>query len=279
MKHLLFFLLLCVLLGCQPVAEKSEDPILASVGNKKLFLSDLEGIGKGLTVEDSTAQIDNQIKKWVRDQLMLNVARANINSNAKIAKMVDAYEETLIMSEYEEALINERLNTEISTLELADYYKEHKDQYISGISWIRCHFIMVDRNAPDLKQLKKWFKSESGVDFEKVKLFCAKNNTNHILNEDLWVEYDQILASIPPNSITSRHREKQVVLDRTDDTYQYLLQIFEYRDKDDATPLPQLTEEISRIIIHQRRNKIIQEIRNEVYEKAKKESNFTIHER
>jgi hypothetical protein len=97
------------------------------------------------------------------------------------------------------------------------------------------------------------------------------------LNEDLWIEYDKLVAALPENAISSRHRERQSVLDRMDDEYQYLLQIFEYRDKDDTTPLSQVQEEIRRIIIHQRRNKILQDIRKEVFEQAKKQGAFDVY--
>jgi hypothetical protein len=85
------------------------------------------------------------------------------------------------------------------------------------------------------------------------------------------------VAALPENAISSRHRERQSVLDRMDDEYQYLLQIFEYRDKDDTTPLSQVQEEIRRIIIHQRRNKILQDIRKEVFEQAKKQGAFDVY--
>lgn len=202
--------------------------------------------------------------------------KKNVDVTDQIERMVEAYESTLIMNNYENAIINQRLNSEVSPQEIADYYSKNKEQYQSGISWVRCHFVKVKRSTPDLQQLKKWFKSEDGVDFERVKLFCAKNKTIHILNEDLWVEYDKLVKELPEDAIGNRHRKQQSILDRMDDDYQYLLQIFEYRDKEDAAPLSQVQDEIRRIILHQRRNQILQNIRKEVYEQAKKNGKFEI---
>lgn len=256
--------------------ERIEVP-LAKVGDSQLYPSDVSGIGAGMSEKDSLYQLTLHIEQWVRDELMLDVAKSNIDASERIERMVRDYESTLIMNAYEEALIEQRLNAEVTPQEIANYYSQNKEQYQAGMSWVRCHFVKVRRSAPNLNQLKKWFKSDKGVDFERVKLFCAKHKTIHILNEDLWIEYDKIVAALPDNSITKRHRQNQSILDRSDEQYQYLLQIFEYRDKEDAAPLVQVQDEIRRIILHQRRNKIIQNIRKEVFEKAKKEEAFVIY--
>lgn len=275
------YLLLLVLgsWACQSsneATESTETP-LAKVGTSELYPADVAGIGTGMSKKDSLYQLQLHVEQWVRDKLMLEVAKRNIDVGEKIERMVRDYESTLIMNAYEEALIEQRLNPEVTPQEIATYYSQNKEQYQAGMSWVRCHFVKVRRNVPNLQQLKKWFKSDKGVDFEQVKLFCAKNKTIHILNEDLWIEYDKIVEALPENSISKRHREQQAVLDRSDEQYQYLLQIFEYRDKEDAAPLSQVQDEIVRIILHQRRNKILQDLRREVYEKAKQEGRFEIY--
>lgn len=281
MKYIVFFLC-CILFGMScgstGIAEerKDEQP-LAKAANHFLYPSDVVGIGAGMTEKDSLYQLKVYIEQWIQNQLMLDVAKKNVDVTAKIKRMVNAYEATLIMNDYEDALINQRLNSDVTPQELADYYSKNKEQYQAGVSWVRCHFVKVKRSIPEIQKLKKWFKSEEGVNFERVKLFCAKNNTVHILNEDLWIEYDKLTKELPEDAISSRHRKKQAILDRMDDDYQYLLQIFEYRDKEDAAPLSQVQDEIRRIILHQRRNKILQDLRKDVYEKAKKEASFEIY--
>jgi hypothetical protein len=259
------------------VGDDKKEQALAQAAGQYLYPSTIAGIGTGMTEKDSLYQLKVYTEQWIRDQLMLDVANNNVTITTQIERMVKAYEATLIMNEYEEALINQRLNTEVTPQELATYYSNNKEQYQAGISWVRCHFVKVKRGTAELQKLKKWFKSDAGVDFERVKLFCAKNKTVHILNEDLWIEYDKLVKEFPKDAIGSRHREKQAILDRMDENHQYLLQIFEYRDKEDAAPLPQVQDEIKRIVLHQRRNKILQDIRKEVYEKAKKEGTFEIY--
>lgn len=269
-----FFIISC---GETKTPETGKQP-LAKVGERYLYATDVIGIGAGLSAEDSLYQIKIYTEQWVRDELMLNVAEDNINATEDIERMVYEYKATLMMNAYEEALINQRLETDVTPQAIADYYSQNKEQYQSGISWVRCHFVKVKRETPGIKELKKRFKSDNGVDFERVKLFCAEHKTTHILNEDLWIEYDKLASELPEGVISGRHRSQQSILDRMDDDYQYLLQIFEYRDKEDAAPLVQVQEEIQRIILHQRRNKILQDLRRDVFEKAKKEGGFEIYD-
>lgn len=280
-KYIVCPLICLVFLGScgekNTTVEQPDEQPLAKAGGQFLYPSTVLGIGAGMTETDSLYQLKVYTEQWIRDQLMLDVAKKNIDVTEQIQQMVEAYEATLIMNEYEEALINQRLNTEVTPQELADYYSQNKEQYQAGISWVRCHFVKVKRGTAELQKLKKWFKSDDGVDFERVKLFCAKHKTVHILNEDLWIEYNKLVEELPKDAIGNRHREKQAILDRMDENHQYLLQIFEYRDKEDAAPLPQVQDEIKRIILHQRRNKILQNLRKEVYEKAKKEGGFEIY--
>jgi len=276
LKHPLYLFFCCVIIVACKTDEKRDEKPLARVGQQFLYPSDIEGIGEGMSTKDSLYQLRIHIDQWIRDALMLQVAEANINVDDKIERRVADYRATLIMNEYEKALINERLEEEVTPQQLAEYYATNKDQYKAGVSWVRCHFVKAPRDAKGLSKLRRWFKSKDGANFERVKLFCAKNETVHILNESLWVKYDKVARQIPEGSISRRHRSGKSILDKTDDEYIYLLQIFEYRDKDDAVPLSKVQSEIRRIILHQRRNRILQSIRKEVYEKAKKENQFEI---
>ena len=72
------------------------------------------------------------------------------------------------------------------------------------------------------------------MDFERIKLFCAQNQTTHMLNEGLWIKLNTLIQHIPSSMITKRHLEDGRILDQSDDEHIYLLQIFEFRDKDEA---------------------------------------------
>lgn len=265
--------------GCGSSTEiKEDEKPLARVGESYLYASDTDGIGAGMSDKDSLYQLNIHIQQWISDQLMLRVAKKNVTVTNRMRRMVADYEANLVMTSYERQLIKEQMDTEVTLEQLAAYYAENKEQYQSGISWIQCHFVKARRDLEGIQDLRKWFKSDDEADFERVKLFCANNKTIHILNKDLWIKYDKVVRELPDGSVERRHRKGESTLDRSDDDYIYLFKAFNYRDKEDATPLPQVKDEITRIILHLRHNEILRSIRRQVYEEGKENGRFEIFE-
>ena len=73
-----------------------------------------------MTKEDSLYQVNIQIDQWIRDKLMEQVAERNIASSSEIERMVMDYRASLIMSSYETALLNQRLDKEITHQQLSE---------------------------------------------------------------------------------------------------------------------------------------------------------------
>ncbi|MCP4439912.1 MAG: hypothetical protein GY810_13285 [Aureispira sp.] len=275
--YLLIFILGLVACGGTETEEKQDEPALAKAHDQVLYASDMDGIGAGLSSEDSLYQVKMYIEKWIQDKLLLEVAESNVSNLGKIDRLVAEYRASLILNQYEQALVQERLDSSVTPQQLADYYTKNKEQYQFGLSWVRCHFVKVYRKMDGVKDLRKWFKSDDGLDFDRVKLYCSENKTVHILDEDTWIRFDKLLNQIPKSAIERRHLEGRSVLDKTDDNHQYLLRIFEYRDKNEATPLQEVKEEVRRIILHQRRSQILQDVRREIYQKGKTDDSFEIY--
>ncbi|MCH2043155.1 MAG: hypothetical protein MK212_03380 [Saprospiraceae bacterium] len=286
-KHIYLYLLLVIgigsLISCggspTPSTTEGEQP-LARVYDVYLYPEDIEGVGSGVPPKDSIYQVKMHIEKWINDQLLVRTAKQNINKkNDYIERRVRDFRTSLILEYYEQNLIGERLDSVVTAAQISDYYTKNKEQYQSGIDWIRCHFVKIKREVEGIDEVRKLFKSESGMDFERVKLFCAehKDKTVYVLDEDKWIKLDNVRRQVPENMISTRYIDGDRILDRSDDNHQYLLKIFEFKGKDDALPLSQVQEQISRIILHQRSAKLLRDIRKELYLKGKKEANFEIY--
>jgi hypothetical protein len=265
-------IILLLFKNCKGYNKPKQGNPLARVYNNYLYRSDIEGLGKGLSPEDSAKQVATYIDKWVVDQLVLGVAVQKLGgkNDTKINRLVEAYRNSLIIANYEQELVNRELDTVVTPMQLADYYTQNKEEYVSGQNWLRCHFIKVKRDITEAEDLRRWFKSAKDSDFEKVKQFClSKQGVSFALEKDHWVRYDKILAQLPGNNLEQGYLSPDRVYDRTDDQYLYLLRVFEFRDKNAPTPLSQVQDEISRIILHQRRSEILQNLRKTATEKGK----------
>ncbi len=263
-------LLLIACKGNQPM--EGEEP-LARVYNNYLYKSDLDGIGKGLSAEDSAYQAQAYIDKWIIDQLVLGVAVKNLpqSEEQRIDHLVEEYRASLIVAQYEQELINRELDTVVTPMQLAEYYNKNKEQYISGFSWVRCYFIRLPRDLEGVDDVRRWFRSGKDSDIEKLKQFCINNEEQVVfaIEEDRWLKLDLLIARLPNKELASSYLQPDRVYDRSTDKYIYLYKTFEYKDKNNPTPLVEVQDEISRIILHQRRQKILNELRESAFSKAK----------
>ena len=75
---------------------------------------------------------------------MYDNARRNISNLDEINKLVEEYRKSLIIHEYEQALVSQRVNEKISEKELLAFYEKYKSQMILD----KCHeagFALVTR--------------------------------------------------------------------------------------------------------------------------------------
>jgi hypothetical protein len=268
----LLIIILLLFRTCNSNVKPAQGKPLARVYDNYFYYSDADGIGLGLKPEDSIRQLQIYLDKWIVDQLVLGVAKQNISGadQNKIDRLVEAYKNSLILNSYEEKLINRELDTVITPEQLADYYTQNKDQYVTGQNWVRCHFIKAKRTISEVENIRAWFKSGTEADFEKLKQFCLnKSEINFALEKEKWIPLEKILNEIP-GDFDEGYLNINRILDRTDDQYLYLFRIFEFRDKDAPAPLAQIQDEITRIIMQQRRSEILKNLRNTAFEKAKR---------
>ena len=276
----IFILCFCVasLMSCKEVLpERKNEKILARVYEKNLYESELKemNIGLGLSPEDSTLQAQLYINKWVQDQLLYDAAADNIEESPRIKRLVEEYKASLILNEYEQQLLSEHLDTLVTIDEISNYYLENKEQYQRGEDWVRCHFIRISRNVESLDKLRAWFKEDSQKHIDSISMLCAQWNATFQLEDSRWVKLINVTSRLPKDIEMKKHLSG-TVLDRTDDDYLYLLKIFEFRDKTDATPMQEVQQEIRRIIIYNREKEILHSLRDDIYKNAKSTGAFEI---
>lgn len=273
-------LCLCAFFACKKGnLEQKDAKVLARVYDIHLYDTELKemGIGKGLSAEDSAMQAQLYINKWVQDQLLYDAAAQNIEVTPRIERLVEEYKASLILSEYETSLLQEHLDTLVTIDEISTYYLENKEQYQRGEDWVRCHFIRIGRNNDNLDKLRAWFKEDSRKYIDSISMICSEAGATFQLEENRWVKLINVTSRLPQDTEMKKYTNGNNILDRTDDEYLYLLKIFEYRDKTDATPMQEVQQEIRHILIYNREKEILSNLREQIYKNAKTSNAFEIY--
>ncbi|MFW9614061.1 MAG: peptidyl-prolyl cis-trans isomerase [Macellibacteroides fermentans] len=269
-----YFILLTLsvsLFACKKAIQTDEPDALVKVNDRILTRNEVESlIPKGTTSADSLLLAESYIKKWVKDELVLKIAQRNLGSDKEtIDKLVDAYRRSLLRYRYQEKLIQEKLSDEIQESDVLTYYDTNKEKFVLDKNLIKGLFLKVPADAPNLSEVKTWYKSGNVASLEKIEKYSIQNAAIYEYFFDKWVDFDEIRNNIPnqisnPESFLRTNKTLEV----TDSSYCYLLNIRQVLLKGQVEPFEYAEPRIREILINQRKLDFIKEFEEELYNDA-----------
>lgn len=270
--------LLLTMASCQSSdKEDNVDKLLAQVHSKKLYLSEMDGMfPEGTTAEDSAATIRAYVQRWLRESLLQHEAEVNLPPDLNIDKLVRIYRASLITHNYEVALAEQLLDSTISQAELNDFYEKNKEQYQLETPIVRCHFIKVQLPVPEEDNLRKLWNSNKKDDLEKLIKYCNKNTAVHILEDSIWYDLDDIAVELPPGTLTADNVGSKKDFTQRDANFQYYFRLFESKNRKDIAPLSYIEGQARKVILHNRKIKLLSDTKEELYEREMRRGNVKI---
>ena len=269
-----YFILLTLsvsLFACKKAIQTDEPDALVKVNDRILTRNEVESlIPKGTTSADSLLLAESYIKKWVKDELVLKIAQRNLGSDKEtIDKLVDAYRRSLLRYRYQEKLIQEKLSDEIQESDVLTYYDTNKEKFVLDKNLIKGLFLKVPADAPNLSEVKTWYKSGNVASLEKIEKYSIQNAAIYEYFFDKWVDFDEIRNNIPnqisnPESFLRTNKTLEV----TDSSYCYLLNIRQVLLKGQVEPFEYAEPRIREILINKRKLDFIKEFEEELYNDA-----------
>ena len=105
---------------------------MAQVFESTLSRSEIiDFIPNGTSSEDSLLMAQNYIRNWVTQKLLLHKAIENLsNEEMNIQKQVEDYRTSLLIYQYKQKLIAQRLMDEISEEDIETYYNKNEKNFI-----------------------------------------------------------------------------------------------------------------------------------------------------
>ena len=282
MKSRFYFLLLiggCWCLGCTPKTEvvQDNDTLLAKAHKQSLYLSDLEGMfPAGSTREDSTLFVNAFVERWVRERLLLHEAELNVPHDVNIDALVRDYRSTLVLHNYEKILIESDLDSTITEAEIQTFYDENKDEYQLKNPIIRCQFLKIPVSAPNIDQVTTWWQSTDENDAIRLMNYCNKNAEIYYLNEKNWSEIDKIAKHLPKGVLTNANVHTQKNYQHKDENYLYILKVLEVVSNNQPLPIGYIENRAKKVILHQRKIKLIEDKKEALYEAEVNRNNVQI---
>jgi len=276
----LLFILSIFLGSCQKnnTTQTEAKKVVASVYNKSLYLSDVEGIlPAGNNNQDSSLILNAYVDNWVRNALLMHEAEKNLSQNLDIDKLVKDYRATLILHNYERDLVENELDTMVTKEELAKFYEENKENYKLKEPLVRALFMKIPLESEGLNFVDGWWESGTEEDLLNLIEYNDKNGEVYMLNQENWYEIEKIQHHIPDSLGNINVVSPQSRFIKKDAFYKYYIRILEVIQIDQTPPMRYIEEKAKKIIVQKRKINLIDSKKQKLYKENIHSSNVKIY--
>ncbi|MGL5561874.1 MAG: peptidyl-prolyl cis-trans isomerase [Tannerellaceae bacterium] len=270
-RILLSTILFLIIFACNDSTQILKTDVVVTVQDHSLTKEEIElSMPKGLSRVDSIVVAENLIKNWIVEQLLYDVAKRNTASQQKeVEQLVEKYEKSLILNLYQEMLVNERLTPEIKDLDIRSFYEENKERFKLDKNIIKGLFLKIPIDAPNLTQIREWYKSTNERSLENIEKYSIQNASVYDYFYDKWVDFDEVVDKIPIHiSDPIKFLREKKNIEVSDSLYVYLLNISETLLIGNSAPYEFAEPMIRELLINQKRLNFIKSIEEDLYNDA-----------
>lgn len=276
----LFILLIAVFaISCNQHADDPNNLPIARVHDNYLYTNDLEElIPQNLTQIDSLALVNDYIEKWVKQQLILAQAEANLTNEEKnVEKQINDYRTSLLVFKYEQNLIQQKLDTVITQEEIDSYYENNLSNFILAEHLIKGLYIKLPINTSDIWKVRRWYRSDKEEDVKKLEAFCYQYAEEVDYFDTDWIIYNALTAKLPKLYSSASNNFQKGYIEVKDDEFHYFVRISDYKLEGKTAPVEYVQDKIKSIILNKRKINYINHLEADIYNDALNRGNFNIY--
>lgn len=267
------FILCLLVTSC----DRKKNMPIARAYDAYLYPDDLKELVKpGVTGIDSLNLVNTYIENWQRQQALLHVAQQQIKENPqRFNAQIEEYRNALIIHEFEEALLSEKLDTLVTDKEISDYYESHKDVFVLKRPIFKVSYIQLPNNAPELDRVKRWFLSDEFVDQGLLQQYCETYSPSFSLQDSSWYYIEELAKKIPIEQIDeNNYKNYGRIFEINEKNQLYLIILRDSKLRNNISPLDMERSNIYNLLINQRKIELINKEENRIIDKARQNNNI-----
>ena len=206
-------------------------------------------------------------KNWVIDALMYEHALKNVDQKS-IDLLVEEYRKSLIVQNYKQLLINQRLK-DPSEEEISDYYEKYSSQFLLEDDIVKGIFVKVPKKADKLRKMRKWVEEFSVENIENMENYSVKNYGTLDFFTEYWVFERELMKQLPTTIDIKLTPNK--FFEMEDSVYVYMLNVLDYRKIGEIEPLDFAQDKIKNLLLNKQKIEFIRQFEEELYQQFKKD--------
>jgi hypothetical protein len=277
-KYGWFFIFVIVVPGCNPNND-SEKTVVAEVGARQLYSDDISDvIPAGTSKEDSILMTEDYIKKWVKQELLIQKAEENLTPEQKdLASELQDYRNSLIIYKYKNELMKQRMDTTVTDSQVEEYYLNNIENFKLTRNIVKAIFIKVPKEFANPAQIKNYCNDTSEEGLDNLREYCVQYAKSFDMFNENWVDFEIVLKNIPkeiqdPEQFLPRNNR----IELNDLNYYYLVSIQDYKLKNEVAPVDFVKENIKNLILNRRKIEFLKQLEDNVYTEGIRQNKFKI---
>lgn len=277
-KYSFLFLTGIFLFQCDSI--DSNDVVVAEVNDKKLYASDLaEIIPNEITNEDSVLMANDYIKKWVKQELVIQKANENLTLEQKdVTRELEEYRNSLIIYKYKNELMKQRMDTTVTSEQIEQFYTTNPENFNLSNDIVKAIFVKIPNEVSNPSLLKSLAADTSEEGLAELKEYCLQYAKGFNIFIDNWVNFEILKNNIPEEiNDVSNYLRRNDLIELNDSNYYYLVRIEDYKLKNELAPLEYVENNIKNLILNQRKIEFLKEIEESIYQEGINKNRFKIY--
>lgn len=282
MRYYIYIPIIALLFAsCNYFSDKEKlENVIVKVGETYLYKEDIKKIlPKKISSKDSVLFVENYIDNWAKQVLLLEKAKINLEKNKKheLRKLVQKYEQDLLINSYKEAAVKEYLNDEITDSNITKYYAENSHHFKLNEELIQLKYLKFGKEIKQKKDFIKLFKSSESKDLDSLKNNEFSFKSYHF-NDSTWIKYSDVLLKIPILITVDKKQwlKNNTFVKKEDSLDVHLIKVKKVRFKQQTAPKSFVKKTIKELILHSRKKAMLKDIEQKLLDDAKSQQKFQI---
>lgn len=282
-KSVLKYIFICLtgvlIIQCSN-SEVADDKIVAQVGEKKLFQSEISKIiPEEVIDQDSVQMAGDYIRKWVKQELLINKANENLTLEQKnLTKEIEEYRNSLIIYKYKNELMNQQMDTIVTQRQIEQYYNANPDNFKLNNNIVKAIFIKIPNDVANPKLLKELVDDTSIEGLNTLREYGIQYAKGFDFFNNNWVDFEIVKRNIPGEITDDRQflsRNNQIEL--KDSIYYYLVSFQDYKFQNEVAPIEYVENNIKNLILNRRKIEFLKQVEENVYKEGIRQNKFKIY--
>jgi len=272
--RILLFLIFLGLVSCTSSIDPTRGEVVAKVYGNYLYESDMEGlVNPSVSKHDSLMLVNSFIDNWVRKQLLIRQAEKNLTAaQTNFKQKLEDYRNSLLIYNYETQLISEKLDTLVTESEIYAYYENNKDNFELRHNMVKVVYVILPIESEKKKVFQSMMNRKEDIDLDSLDVLAGNYALSYYNDTTSWIRFDDLLLQIPLQTYNEESFLKNThFVEIDDEPYSYMVYFKNFLISEGVSPLEIEHDNIKNIILNKRKQLLLRETHQGLYEKALRE--------